>query len=473
MTRRDFPKIHFYDHDIVGLYSQTWNLIKNSIKSGTSKNKLQSKYFNYTGANKINQFEACLSTFFLVYSNKHIPVTSVLDNFYGKQEENGAIRGEYSETDGKPIISKKNPQGVLPPLFAWAEFNMYHKIGLKKRIKEIMPRLEKYYHWLENTFKEKNGLYSVPLAATTMDNSPRSEMHYPIDFNAQQAVNALYMSYLSDILNDKEKSYRYKRYYFSLKTRINAKMWSREDKFYYDLDKKEKQIKTKTIASFWPLLAEIPNEERAEKLIAHLENTSEFGLENPFPSLTIKDKSFDKSGYGFRGSIFPHFTFMIIKGLEKYARHDLARECTIRHLYSVLDSANPDVENGTAIWEAYNPSKAGPARWPKKENFPRPNFIPYAGLSTITLIIENLIGLSISLPRKTVDWTIPTLEVMGIEDFSLKRNLITMLINNGVRGWEIKLQSEKLYYFTVNVLDHKKKTLPMPSGECTLLVEKL
>jgi len=473
VTRRDFPKIHFYDHDIVGLYSQTWNQIKDSIKSGTSKNGLQSKYFNYAKSDKINQFEAILSTFFLVYSNKLFPVASALDNFYGKQEEDGAIRGEYSETDGKPVRSKKNPQGVMPPLFSWAEFNMYHKVGLKKRIKEIMPKLEKYYHWLEATFKDKNGLYSVPLAATTMENSPRIEMAYPVDFNAQQAMNALYMSYLSDILNDKEKSYRYKRYYFSLKTRINSLMWCNEDRFYYDLDKKEKQLKVKTIAGFWPLLAEIPNEERAQKLINHLVNTKVFGLENPFPTMSAKDKSFDKSGYGYRGSVVPPFTFMVIKGLEKYNRHDLARECTIRHLYSVLDAAPVDSKKGTALWEAYNPTLAGPAKWPKKENFPRPNFVPYAGLSSITLVIENLIGLSISLPRKTVDWMIPTLEIMGIEDFSLKRNLITMLINNGSRGWEIKLQSEKLYYFTVNVLGHKKKTLPIPSGECTLLVEKL
>jgi len=41
------------------------------------------------------------------------------------------------------------------------------------------------------------------------------------------------------------------------------------------------------------------------------------------------------------------------------------------------------------------------------------------------------------------------------------------------RGWEIRLESEKLYYFTINILGKKKKTLPIPSGKCSMLLEKL
>ena len=107
------------------------------------------------------------------------------------------------------------------------------------------------------------------------------------------------------------------------------------------------------------------------------------------------------------------------------------------------------------------------------EEFPKPHYMHYIGLSTIALMIENIIGLSISLPRKTVDWIIPNLEIMGIEKLSLKRNLITILSNKSPRGWEIQMESEKLYYFTINILDQKKKTLPIPSGKCSMLIDKL
>jgi len=471
--KKEFPKLHFYDHDLTDMYDYTFNRLKGFWKRGTSENGLQPKYFSYPEAESINQFEAILATFFLVYSNRVFPVLSLLDNFYHKQEEDGAIRGEYWIKDGTPVLSRKNREGVLPPLFAWAEYNIYHKIGLKKRVRENMPILERYFAWLEKACRQENGLYAVPLAATVMTNSPRQQAKYPIDFNTQVAINALYMSALGDILNDKEISYRYKKAYFSLKTRISSLMWNDKDRFYYDLDKDEKQVKVKTAASFWPLLAEIPNEVRAEGLIAHLTDPKTFGLDNPFPSLAANEKDFDQKGYGFRGSVFPFLTYMIIKGLEKYGKFELARECSIKHLYFVLEGLHTEKGMKGTLWEAYAPSREGAASWPGNTQFPRPLFLPYAALSTVALMIENVLGLYISLPRKTVDWIIPSLEIMGIEDLALKRNMISILSNKSGRGWEIRLESEKLYYLTVNVLDSKKKTLPIPSGKCSILIDKI
>jgi neutral trehalase len=233
--KKGFPEVHFYDQDFVDLYDKTWAWIQDFWKRGTPENGFQTRYFSYPQSQSIHQFESILSTFFLVYSNRTFPATPSLDNFYEKQESDGAIRGEYSEKDGSPIFKKNNPEGVQPPLFSFAEYNLYHKVGNKKRLKDVIGILEKYYEWLETNFKRENGLYAVPLSATIMENSPREKVCYPVDFNTQQAINALYMSAIGDILNDKDVSFRYKRNYFSLKTRINSLMWDEEDGFYYDL----------------------------------------------------------------------------------------------------------------------------------------------------------------------------------------------------------------------------------------------
>jgi neutral trehalase len=473
VTKKDFPAIHFYDQDFVDIYDQTWALVQDFMQKGSSGNKFQKQYFNYPQGKTINQFESVMSTFFLVYSNRNFPATPQLDNFYEKQEPSGAIRSDYAVINGKPVFPKDNPEGLNPPLFAWAEYNIYHKIGNKKRIREVLPVLEKYFAWLESTFRRENGLYETPLAATKMDNSPRKGAAYLIDFNTQQALSALYMSELGDILNDKDISFKYKKHYFSLKTRINNYMWNDKDGFYYDLDKGMKQIRVKTIASFWPLLAEIPNDAKAEKILAHIKNPNTFGTEHPFPTLAANEEAFEKSGMGFRGSVYPPFTFMMIKGLEKYGAFELARASAIRHLYYMLDALHPEGKEKGSLWEAYAPRSEGHAKWPGKEGFPRPQFLPYTALSTIALMIENIVGLYISLPKKTVDWIIPTMEIMGIENLSLKRNFITILSNKSGRGWEIRLESEKLYYFTIDILTKKKKTLPIPSGKCSMLIDKL
>jgi neutral trehalase len=474
VTKRDFPKVHFYDQDFVDIYDKTWAWIQDTWFPEDSGIKAEDKIFVYPGNSFVDQLDSIWASFFLVYSNRIYHAHPSLDYFYARQEESGAIRNRYNLESGKPELSDANPDGIGMPLFAWAEYNLYHKTANKKRIKEVMPILMKYMSWMEANFKHENGLYTVPLAATGMENAPREDAAFFVDFNCAMAVNALYMSAMGDILNDKEISFQYKRMYFSLKTRINSMMWDPEDGFYYDLDEKEARISRKTIAGFWPLMAEIPNDDKAERIINHLTNPETFGTEHPFPSVALNEDCFDPTGNGYRGSVFPQLTFMVIKGLEKYQRQDMARECSIRHLYYVLDSMHPEGNHHKGnLWEAYLPCKEGPATWEGKENFPRPQYLAFAGLSTICLMIENIVGLAISLPRKTVDWVIPNLEIMGIENLSLKRNLITILSNKSGRGWEIHMESEKLYYFTINILGKKKKTLPIPSGKCSMLIDKL
>ncbi|MDR0636499.1 MAG: hypothetical protein LBF87_05405 [Treponema sp.] len=440
---------------------------------------IEGKFFAYPGSPVARQADAIYSSFFLVYSNRIYQAHPTLDIFYERQEPNGAIRNAYSIETGFPVFTPDNPEGIGIPLFSWAEFNLYHKSANKKRVKDILPVLHRYIEWIDATFKRPNGLYEVPLSATDMENTPREQAVYPMDFNTMMAINVLYMSALSDILNDKDASFHYKKVYFSLKTRINSLMWNADDGFYYDIDRDEKQIPVKTIAGYWPLLAEIPNDDKAERLIAKLQDPQFFGAPHPFPTLAVNEPCFEENGCGYRGSVYPHLTFMVIKGLERYQRWDIARECAIRHLYFVLDSMTEGHANGHHnshrgnLWEAYLPLREGHAIWPDNPDFPRAQYLTYDALSTICLTIENIVGLFISLPRKTVDWIIPNLEIMGVENLSLKKNMITILSNKSGRGWEIHMESEKLYYFTINILGKKKKTLPIPSGKCSMLIDKL
>ena len=476
MNKKDFPKIHFYDQDFVDIYSKTWNWLSDLWIDPKTGNPSPDGYFCYQedGQYVLNQSDAIFSSFFLVYSNRNYPANQNLDYFYDRQEKTGAIRWKYELKKNKPIVEKNNPEGIGLPLFAWAEFNLYHKSANKRRVKEIMPILQKYIEWIDSNFKQPNGLYAVPHVATGMFNSPRDKAYYPIDFNACMAINATHMAALGDILNDKEISFQYKKMYFSLKTRINSMMWNEKTGFYHDLDKSEAMLPQKTIAGFWPLLAEIPNADKADLLVAHLNNPKTFGTDHPFPTLSYDSPDFKENGEGYRGSVYPAMNFMVIKGLEKYQRFDLARECSIRHLYYVLEGLSPN-DNKTKgdLFEAYLPTKEGKPTLRGKPQFPRARHLQTVGLSTIAIMIENVIGLLISLPRKTVDWIIPNLEIMGIENLSLKRNLITILSNKSSRGWKIQMESEKLYYFTINILDQKKKTLPIPSGKCSMLIDKL
>lgn len=474
MNKDPIPSIHFYDQDFVDLYDRSWVWLEDYWKEGTVENGFTGHYVSYENQKTINQFNCCMSSLFLNYSNQVYSPFEMMDYFYSKQEENGAIRSDYSIEDGKPVFSNGNPQGVTLPLFAYVEYLFYHKIGNKKRLKDIVPFIENYINWLKDTFMQENGLFAVPAEACLTGNIPREKTVYPVDFNAMVALNALYLSYIGDVLNDKELSFRYMRLYYSLKTRINNIMWDPETNFYYDLDAEENRISLKLIGAYWTLLAEIPNDERGAKMVAYLKDPAVFGSDNPFPNVSMDSPCFKENVEGYCGAVFPINLYCVVKGLEKYSEYVFARECAIRHIYYMLDTLNPEDNKAGDVWEAYLPAKEGVPANGRFEGFPTRRFLPQVCLVTITLMIEDVIGLDVSLPRKTVDWTVPSLESMGIEKLSLKRNLITILSNKNTRGWEIRLESEKLYYFTITIIDEdKKKTLPIPSGKCSMLIDKL
>ncbi|OQX28661.1 MAG: hypothetical protein B0D92_07790 [Spirochaeta sp. LUC14_002_19_P3] len=475
MLKKEFPLVHYYDQDFVDIYERSWVWMNSFWQKPNPAAGFNNSFFMHPEDSEISLYESCLASFFLVYFNKKYPVNLMLDNFYAKQEESGAIRGCYSLSTGKPVTTDTNPEGLTPPLLAWVEYNFYHKVGLKIRLRNIMPNLIAYHNWLEANFRDDSGLYAPPLEAAMMpEDTPRQNVKYPLDFNAQVAVSLLYMAQMADVINDKELNFRFKQQYFSLKTRINTRMWDPKDKIYYDLDENQERLRVKTIAAYWPLLAEIPNEERVDGLLEHLRNPDSFGTENPFATLAADEKEFTEDGGGARGSVMPSLTYMVIKGLEKYKQYELARETAIRHLYFILDTYHPHDQKKGTLWKAYKPFKDGPAVWKENEKWNKPLSLAYAGLSTITLMIENVVGLHVSLPRKTVDWYVPTMEMMGIEGLPLKRNRITIISDKSNRGWEIRLESEKLYYFSIYLLSEgKSKTLPIPSGKCSMLVSKL
>src|SRR5690554_6841488 len=175
------------------MYDRSWVWIDELWKQGTEENKFSGSYLSYPDQKYFNQYLSSFASLFLVYSNQNHSPFAMLDYFYERQEESGAIRSDYSIEDGKAVLTEENPEGIAPPLFAYVEYIFYHKVGNKKRLKDVVPILERHFTWLEETALQENGLYHVPVEVCQTGNIPRSETFYPVDFNAQLALAALYM----------------------------------------------------------------------------------------------------------------------------------------------------------------------------------------------------------------------------------------------------------------------------------------
>jgi len=89
-----------------------------------------------------------------------------------------------------PISGPRKSGGCRSwPLFAWAEFKpLSQKCKQNGASRKSCRYCRKYMDWIDRTFKQENGLYAVPPAASTMFNSPRKGGLLPqVDFNSALA----------------------------------------------------------------------------------------------------------------------------------------------------------------------------------------------------------------------------------------------------------------------------------------------
>ena len=473
------PSIKHYNPDLVDLYDKTWVWI---LKAWKQANKSDKKAFSYleTEDEYFDYFYSVIPTFFLIYSGEKYDPAEVLDFYYSQQEENGAIRSHFTKDKfEKAPFSKTNPEDLSVPLFATAELAMYNKTGNKKRLKDVSPKIKNYYAWLMDVCSlKKHGLLKTTSDVSLLGNVDRKNAKFLVEYNSAVATDLLKLSEIGDILNEKALMMFAKPLSDTILRGVRDKMWNEKDEFLYDLDENMQQIKNPHIGEVFYLLSNEVNHVTSG-IINKLKNPDEFNTYNIFPTLPKSSSQFEASKDGYKGGVSSLLTYFAIKGLEHKGEFVFASDCTLRHIFTMLESlANPlPGENQGDLWEVYKNEDDGPVMFKdakgKFTKLPRRKYLPSVALITINLLIENVIGMDISLPQKNVHWTMQNYSEMGIENFPLKRNSISIQCVKNVRGWEIRLESEKLYYFTMtNIAENKEHKLPIPSGKCSLLPEK-
>ena len=426
------------------LYSKAWELAYQHVKyiDGMPQNPYMDEAFCDT---LVWIWDTCFMTLFCKYAQEVFPGVETFQNFYYVLHEGGHLP-EVIPTEKEPQWTKNIP-GVPttiriqhvdnPPLFAWAEYENALIHGDKDYLKELLYQrkvLQKHYDWFENLTsnsitpdwgaftslqKEKWG-YKWRGTPSGMDNTPRGRINSPtevgcpdnpnmlwLDAICQQALSAKNIADLFHILGDEVQEKEWNEKYLKKKNIVNELYWDKEDKFYYDIDCNDKHFyKVQTIASYWPLTAEIASPEQAYIMAEYLRDDKLFGGEVPLVSLARNDKDFVNNGCYWRGSVWLPCAYATLKGLTKYGFHEIARELAIKlvsHMWKTYNTYEPHT-----IWECYAPNDAKPATYSDDICLVRPDFCGWSALGPISIYIEYVLGFhTINAFEKVVEWSKP------------------------------------------------------------------
>ena len=387
-------------------------------------------------------WDTCFMVHYTKYASFEFPGIESLGNFYGLMFPEGDFElpkvignrwscgptGTDDPWEGK-LLDFKLALPDNPPLFAWTEYRHALQTGDSARLKAVYSEKRYLQRWFEmfESFSPKDqsrkGVLAVPALCregdlgyhwdggrSGMDNTPRGRVgekdlgpkspgdcpNNPdllwVDAYSQQALAALYISRIAELLGDIEGAAEWRAKYDAKKAKINELYWDEEDGFYYDMLASDRsKCKVPTIASDWPLLAEVPSPRQRQRLLAKLTDANWFGGDIPLPSLARKDADFWPTGGYWRGGVWMPTTYMTIKGLDRFGEFALARDLAKKIVFDMYETYR-QVEPHT-VWECYSPTEPKPATYAKSKGWVRDNFCGWSALGPISLFIEDMIGI--------------------------------------------------------------------------------
>ncbi len=458
------------DKEFVDFYYKAWEIAFSQIK--TDKGVPQSPYVDEAfDPNVIWIWDTNFMLHFWKYAQTSFPESILtLNNFY------------------KPILDKAPLSLSIeildnPPLFSWTENAFYKLSNNKQHLEDVLVKNQypqRYFEYFDTVPKGTKAYGSATTwikkvpngylwegGRSGMDNTPRGRIgahatkqrpNNPdmlwVDAISQQALNALYIKKMYEKVGDKTSAIVWNKKYEDLKSTINLKYWNEKDQFYYDLDQNTLQpMKVKSIASYWPLLAEVASNDQAKLMVDKIKTDSLFGGQVPLTTLARNDSDFKENGEYWRGGVWLPTAYMTIKGLEKYGYYDVAYDTSYKIISHMLKTYN-QYEPHT-IWESYSPTKPEPAANELK-GISRPNFCGWSALGPISLLIEDVIGFyDIDAAQNTIKWNLSRKDIHGIKNLKFGTTL-TDIIYTGNNN--ITVKSTAPYLLFVNGKKLKVKT---------------
>ena len=429
--------------DWIELYYKAWDLAADNINFASPGSGFSAEYMDEALTDsKVWQWDTLFIAMFAKYSNGELPIMTGVDNFYRKQRLDGFICRELSEDDGTDIYpNRAQPWPVSnpnPPLYSWAEWDYYRVTGDASRFakaiasnrkderphtKTILERLFDYHFWIKNNIRHADGHYRSDYWANGMDDSPRNDITMQggwMDLAAQQALSALYVAKIAAVVGDDAKRATMLAEHREHKYLVNNAYWHETDKFYYDLDAEREVFKSRTVAAFWPLVAEVASRRQADHLTHHLVDFEGFWRPLLVPTLAADQPDYSVTGEYWQGASWPPTTYMVARGLAAQGYWRLAR--TVAENY-VNGLAALYQRTGT-IWENSAPEIVAPS------NDSIPNFVGWGGLGPIAMLIEHVIGIDLNAPAGKVEWRLGQASRNGVENLDFAGGTIARMVSS-------------------------------------------
>ena len=369
------------------------------------------------------------------YSQRAIDLVSLLDNFYARQAPSGFISREFDPDTGAACFGPFEPSGTGPSLFSWAEWRHFRLTADEARLRDVFWPMVAYHRWCRLNRTWPDGLYWATGYSSGLVNQPRvprGRFHHChwvwADASLQAALVCTILGRIATRLEETDLAEEFAAERTRLIQAINANLWNDETSFYHDVAPDGSFSPVKSIAAYWALLdRQLVPAERLTPFVQLLRETWAFKTPFRLPSMSADSEGYEpeSGGNGWRGAVWPHLTYMTLRGLHSVGQQVLSHEIAAGH----LDAVAQVYQATGSLWASYAPDKAAPGD---------PAEIDRSGLtaaSIILMVLENVLGLSVDWPLRQIAWhnLLPGGEDVGVHNYPLGQDGTMDLLSNGER----------------------------------------
>lgn len=404
--------------DVIDCYWKTWETGFGNLRISPPGSPLISNFIDTAFNEATFMWDSAFMSMFGSYGNRAFNFQGTLDNFYGRQREDGYVCREILIKDGSDCFERHDPSSTGPNILPWAEWKYYLKFGDKERLSKVFPVLVAFVQWFKKYRAWPDGTYYSSGIGCGMDNQPRLPKGYDdkfdhghmswIDTTLQQILSDRLLLKMADELGRGEDIPDLREEAPTLARFVNEYLWDEKEGFYFDRYRDGSLSGVKSIGAYWALLAGIVPPDRMKRFIDHLKDPREFNRPHRVPTLSADHPAYDKeSGDYWLGGVWAPTNYMVLSGLSHVHEDFLAHEIAVNHLLTVVDVFT----NTGTVWENYAPESA------RQGNPAKPNFVGWTGLSPIAILLEYVIGLRADAAHRKLLWDVRLLEAHGVSAY--------------------------------------------------------
>lgn len=414
------------------MYWRAWEIAWRNLRKPRPGSGFVASFVDSAFNENMFMWDSAFIAQFGIYGRRAFNFLGTLDNFYASQHDDGYICREINMTDGHDFFYPFDPNGVGPNVLAWAEWRAFRHTWDEERLGRVFWPLLALHDWFRDNRTWPSGLYWATGLSSGMDNQPRaagSMLHHShltwVDANMQAALNCWILAQMSQLLEEPALAERLNEERLFLHREINARMWREDTHFYHDLDPSGNPTTLKTIGAYWALLdKELVPVDRLEAFIRHLRDQTTFNRPHRIPSISADSEGYDPlSGDYWCGGVWSPTNYMALKGLHTARQHRLAFQIATNHLENVFAV----FQHTDTFWEDYAPEEAAPG------NPAKPDFVGWTGVSAISILFEDVIGLNVDWPLRRVTWErqIESEGAYGVRNFPLGSEGVMDMVGEG------------------------------------------